>query len=77
MLAFADTKRGAYFIFSLLVDALVLTITDPILTAVQAVGDVKKYQFAVGILSLMNLIILDQNTIYLLIKILKILLFFF
>ena len=38
-----------------LIDALVLSITDPLLTAVQAVGKMKVYQLTVGILSLLNL----------------------
>ena len=38
-----------------LTDALVLSITEPVLTAVQAVGKVKEYQLTVGILALLNL----------------------
>lgn len=38
-----------------LVDALILSITDPILTGVQAVGKIKIYQLSVGIISLSNL----------------------
>lgn len=38
-----------------LTDALILSVTDPLLTAVQAIGKIKTYQLTVGILSLMNL----------------------
>lgn len=38
-----------------LVDALILSVTDPILTGVQAIGKMKGYQLTVGIISLLNL----------------------
>lgn len=43
------------FVSLALIDALILSLTDPILTAVQAVGKMKNYQLTVGITSLMNL----------------------
>ena len=43
------------FVSLALIDALTLSLTDPILTAVQAVGKIKNYQLTVGIASLMNL----------------------
>ena len=43
------------FVSLALIDALILSITEPILTAVQAVGKMKIYQLTVGILSLLNL----------------------
>lgn len=43
------------FVNLALIDALVLCITDPFLTAVQAVGNMKMYQLTVGSLSLLNL----------------------
>ena len=45
----------AIFTILALVDALILSMTDPLLTAVQAIGDVKVYQMTVGTLSLLNL----------------------
>ena len=38
-----------------LVDTLILSVTDPILTGVQAIGKMKGYQLTVGIISLLNL----------------------
>lgn len=43
------------FVILTLADALILSITDPILTGVQAIGKIKRYQLTVGILSLVNL----------------------
>lgn len=57
------------FVSLALVDALILSLTDPILTAVQAIGKIKHYQLTVGVISLMNLPVafvalkLDQNPI--------------
>jgi O-antigen/teichoic acid export membrane protein len=43
------------FTILILVDALVASITDPICTAVQAVGEVKVYQLTVGVIAILNL----------------------
>ena len=43
------------FTILILVDALVASITDPICTAVQAVGEVKVYQITVGVMAILNL----------------------
>lgn len=43
------------FVTLALVDTLVLSITDPFLTAVQAIGKMRGYQLTVGFLSLLNL----------------------
>lgn len=45
----------AIFTILALIDALILTITDSILTAVQATGKIKTYQITVGTLALLNL----------------------
>ena len=38
-----------------LIDALILSVTNPLLTAVQAIGKVKEYQLSIGLLALSNL----------------------
>lgn len=43
------------FVILTLIDALILSITDSILTGVQAIGKIKRYQLTVGVLSLINL----------------------
>lgn len=43
------------FTVLVLIDALLLAITDPILTAIQATGNVKKYQLIIGVLTSLNL----------------------
>lgn len=48
-------KYTELFAILVIVDALILAITDPIFTAVQATGEVKVYQIVVGGCSLLNL----------------------